>query len=118
MHKRQPWQTYPASVQTTTQSVVSTKTPNILPVDSYILTCNLINSKYSIPSNVLVSLPLNGAIGTLLVYNPPEIVYSSIAPNVYGNIVIQFYDQLFNRLEIKDKELVLTIAIDDEAEEQ
>ena len=111
-------QTYPATVQTTNQSIDSTKTPNISPVDSYILTCNLINSKYSIPSNVLVSLPLNGAIGTLLVYNPPEIVYSSIAPNVYGNIVIQFYDQLFNRLEIKDKELVLTIAIDDEAEEQ
>ena len=111
-------QTYPASVFTTNQSIVSTKTPNISPVDSYILTCNLINSKYSIPSNVLVSMPLNGSIGTLLVYNPPEIVYSSIAPNIYSNIVIQFYDQLFNRLEFLDKEIVLTIAIDDEAEEQ
>jgi hypothetical protein len=111
-------QTYPASVFTTNQSIVSKKTPNISPVDSYILTCNLINSKYSIPSNVLVSMPLNGSIGTLLVYNPPEIVYSSIAPNIYSNIVIQFYDQLFNRLEFLDKEIVLTIAIDDEAEEQ
>jgi hypothetical protein len=63
-------------------------------------------------------MPLNGSIGTLLVYNPPEIVYSSIAPNIYSNIVIQFYDQLFNKLEFLDKELVLTIAIDDEAEEQ
>lgn len=111
-------QTWPSTVQTTNQSIVSTKTPNISPVDSYILTCNLINSKYSIPSNVLVSLPLNGSIGTLLVYSPPEIVFSNIAPNVYSNIVIQFYDQLFNKLEIKDRELVLVIGIDDEAEEQ
>ena len=111
-------QTWPSTVQTTNQSIVSTKTPNISPVDSYILTCNLINSKYSIPSNVLFSLPLSGSIGTLLVHNTPEIVYSDIAPNIYSNIVIQFYDQLFNKLDIKDKELVLTIAIDDEAEEQ
>ena len=111
-------QTWPSTVQTTNQSIVSTKTPNISPVDSYILTCNMINSKYSIPSNVMVSLPLSGSIGTLLVYSPPEIVFSDIAPNVYSNIVIQFYDQLFNKLEIKDRELVLVIGIDDEVEEQ
>jgi len=109
-------QTWPSTVQTTNQSIVSTKTPNISPVDSYILTCNLINSKYSIPSNVLFSLPLTGSIGTLISQSHPEIIYSDIAPNVYSNIVIQFYDQLFNRLDIRDKEIVLTLAIDDSEE--
>ena len=110
-------QTWPSTAQATNQSIVSTKTPNISPVDSYILTCNLINSRYSIPSNVLFSLPLSGSIGTLISHNHPEILYSNIAPNVYSNIVIQFYDQLFNRLDIRDKEIVLTIAIDDDEEE-
>ena len=110
-------QTYPATVQSTNQSIVSTKTPNISPVDSYIITCNMINSKYSIPCNVLFSLPLSGSIGTLIVHNHPEIVYSDIAPNIYSNVVIQFYDQLFNKLDIKDKELVLTLAINDDDEE-
>ena len=109
-------QTWPATVQTSNQSIVSTKTPNISPVDSYILTCNLINSKYSIPSNVLFSLPLTGSIGTLISQSHPEIIYSDIAPNIYNNIVIQFYDQLFNRLDIRDKEIVLTLAIDDSEE--
>ncbi len=109
-------QTYPASIQSTNQSIVSTKTPNISPIDSYTLTCNLINSKYSIPSNVLFSLPLSGSIGTLITHSTGEIIYSDIAPNVYNNIVIQFYDQLFNRLDLRDKELVLTLAIEDSGE--
>ena len=109
-------QTYPSSIQSTNQSIVSTKTPNISPVDSYTITSNLINSKYSIPSNVLFSLPLSGSIGTLITHSSGEIVYSDIAPNVYNNIVIQFYDQLFNKLDLRDKEIVLTLAIEDSGE--
>ena len=109
-------QTYPSSIQSTNQSIVSTKTPNISPIDSYTLTCNLVNSKYSIPSNVLFSLPLSGSIGTLITHSTGEIVYSDIAPNVYNNIVIQFFDQLFNKLDLRDKEIVLTLAIEDSVE--
>ena len=109
-------QTYPSTIQATNKSIVSTKTPNISPVDSYTITCNLINSKYSIPSNVLFSLPLSGSIGTLITHSTGEIIYSDIAPNIYSNIVIQFFDQLFGKLDLKDKEIVLTLAIDDSGE--
>jgi hypothetical protein len=43
-------------------------------------------------------------------------VWNDVAPNVYSNINVSFYDQLFNRLDLKDKEIVLTIAIDDSQE--
>ena len=109
-------QTYPATIQSTNQSQISTITPIISPVNSYILTCNLINSKYSIPSNVFFSLPLNGSLGQLISYVAPSVVYSDIAPNTYNNIVISFYDQNFNKLELKDNEIVLTLAIDDSLE--
>ena len=109
-------QTYPATIQSTNQSQISTITPIISPVNSYILTCNLINSKYSIPSNVFFSLPLNGSLGQLISYVAPSVVYSDIAPNTYSTIVIQMYDQNFNKLELKDNEIVLTLAIDDSQE--
>ena len=109
-------QTYPATVQSTNQSQISTITPIISPVNSYILTCNLINSKYSIPSNVFFSLPLNGSLGQLISYVAPSVVYSDIAPNTYNSIVLQMYDQNFNKLELKDNEIVLTLAIDDSLE--
>jgi hypothetical protein len=109
-------QTFPATVQSTNQSQISTITPIISPVNSYILTCNLINSKYSIPSNVFFSLPLNGSLGQLISYVAPSVVYSDIAPNTYSNIIIQMFDQNFNKLELKDNEIVLTLAIDDSLE--
>ena len=55
-------QTFPSTAAATNQSKVSETTPNISPVDSYILTCNMINSKYSIPSNYFFSIPLTGAL--------------------------------------------------------
>ena len=109
-------QTYPATIQATNQSIVSTQTPIISPVNSYVLTCNLINSRYSIPSDLFFAIPLNGALGQLISYVAPSVVYSEIAPNVYSNIVISFYDQLFNKLMMNDNEIVLTLAIDDSGE--
>ena len=109
-------QTYPATVQATNQSKISEKSPNISPIDSYVLTCNLINSKYSIPNNVFFALPLTGSLGSLITFNSSNLVLNDIAPNIYSNIVIQFYDQLFNILEMKDVEIVVSIVIDDSGE--
>jgi len=109
-------QTYPSTAASTNQSKVSETTPNISPVDSYILTCSMINSKYSIPSNYFFSIPLTGSLGSLITYSSSSMVWNDVAPNVYSNINVSFYDQLFNRLDLKDKEIVLTIAIDDSQE--
>ena len=109
-------QTFPSTAATTNQSKISEVSPTISPVDSYILTCNLINSKYSIPSNFFFSLPLTASLGSLVTYNASSVIYNDIAPNIYTNIVIQFYDQLFNKLDLKDTEIVLTISIDDSQE--
>ena len=109
-------QTFPSTAASTNQSKVSEITPNISPVDSYILTCNMVHSRYSIPSNYLFSLPLTGALGSLIPYNSSSLVWNDIAPNIYSSIVVSFFDQLFNRLELKDKEIVLALAIDDSEE--
>lgn len=103
--------TYPSSVQTTTQTFLSTSVPIISPIDSYILTCNLINSPLSSPNNVLFSLPLTVGLGSLVTLSPAQIVFNDIAPNIYSKITVTFYDQLFNSLKLNDYELVLTLAI-------
>jgi hypothetical protein len=55
---------------------------------------------------------LNGSLGQLISYVAPSVVYSDIAPNTYSTIVIQMYDQNFNKLELKDIEIVLSLALD------
>jgi hypothetical protein len=83
----------------------------ISPIDSYILTCNLLNSPYSIPSNVFFTIPLNGSLGQLISIYPSQIVFNEIAPNVYNYITIKIYDQLFNQLYLNDTDMTLTLAI-------
>ena len=90
---------------------LSTTTPNVNPIDSYILTCSLLSSPYSIPSDVFFTIPLNGGIGSLLTVNPSQIVFNNIAPNQYKYITIKLFDQLFNPLSLNDFELTLTLAI-------
>ena len=104
--------TYPSTSTTTAnQQFISTKTPVISPIDSYILTCNLLNSPYSIPSNVFFTIPLNGSLGQLISIYPSQIVFNEIAPNVYNYITIKIYDQLFNQLYLNDTDMTLTLAI-------
>jgi hypothetical protein len=104
--------TYPlASPQSTNIQILSTQTPVISPVDSLILTCNLINSKYSIPNNVLFSVPITTAIGTIINVGISQIVYNDILPQNFSSLEITIFDQLFNPVVLLDKELTLTLVI-------
>jgi hypothetical protein len=86
---------YPSSATSTTAvQQISNITPNINPVNSYVLTCNLVNSNVSIPPTILFSIPINAGIGEQLNFNPSQIVFNRIAPNVYSFIRIQVLDQL------------------------
>ena len=102
---------YPVTPQTTTQSYLSTTTPIISPVNSYVMTCNLLNSKYSIPNTTFYSLPLSGSLGTLITSNVSSIVYNMINPQSYNKIVITYFDQHFNALVLNDFDCTISLAI-------
>jgi hypothetical protein len=103
--------TYPPTVQSTNVQYLSTSTPVISPVDSLILTCNLINSKYSIPSNILFTVPITSALGTIIQIGISSIVFNDILPQNFSSLEITIFDQLFNPVVLLDKELTLTLVI-------
>ena len=102
---------YPVTTQNSTQSFLSTTTPIISPVNSYVMTCNLLNSKYSIPNTTFFSLPLSGSLGTLITSNVSTVVFNTINPQSYNEIVITFFDQYFNPLILHDFDCTITLAI-------
>jgi hypothetical protein len=102
---------FPPTQQSTNIQYLSTQTPVISPVDSLILTCSLINSKYSIPNNVLFSVPITTAIGTIINVGISQIVYNDILPQNFSSLEITIFDQLFNPIVLLDKELTLTLVI-------
>ena len=103
--------TYPSTISATSVQTVSSITPIISPVDSYIICCNLISSKLTNPTDVLFSLPLNASLGQLINVSPSQFLMVDIDPNVYSNITISFYDQLFNKLQMNDRDIVVSLAI-------
>ena len=105
--------TYPPTLQSTSIQFLSTQTPKISPVDSLILTCNLINSKYSIPSNILFTVPISSSLGSLIQVNISNIVFNDILVQNFSSLEIVLYDQLFNAVELLDKEMTLTLIIEE-----
>jgi hypothetical protein len=103
---------YPlASPQSTNIQILSTQTPVISPVDSLILTCNLISSKYSVPNNILFTVPITVSVGSIIQVPISSIVFNDILPQNFSSLEITIYDQLFNSVELLDKELTLTLVI-------
>ena len=103
--------TYPATPQTTSQYIGSTITPQISPVNSLILTCNLINDELSNPVNVFYSMPLNSAFGTLMTSSNAQRSDSMIYEGTYKNIVIEVLDQQYNRVKMNDMEILFKFVI-------
>ena len=103
--------TYPAAISSTSVQTISTVTPIISPVDSYILCCNLINSRLTNPTDLLYSVPITVPLGQLINVSPSQFLMNDIDANVYSNITISLYDQLFNKLQLNDKDVVIQLAI-------
>jgi hypothetical protein len=111
--------TYPlANPQPTNIQILSTETPVISPTDSLILTCNLVNSKYSIPSDVFFTLPLSSSVGSLIAFNNSTLVYNNITAQMFSTLEITFYDQLFQPVFLLDREITLQLSISDAGEQR
>ena len=103
----------------TNQEFISTLVPKLNVVDNYIMTCNMIsNVDYSIPSNILYTIPLTVGLGSLISVTPASIVMNHIAANHYREIVIEFFSQDFEPLELNDYELTLTLVLSDEKDDK
>lgn len=103
--------TYPATIQSTRQDITSTKTPQIAPVNSIVIGCNLINSSFSIPNHLFYSIPITTKFGGLINHASSSPIFNKIASGNYSKIVIDLYDQHFSSLRIHDNEVVIVLSI-------
>ena len=106
-----PAGTYPATPQTTQNTTYSTITPIVQTVNSYIFTCNIINSPYSKPNNYFFSLPINTPYGSQINYTNSQMCWIPINKGIYKTLQIQILDQNFNYIKWNDNEIVLTLLV-------
>ncbi|DBA01532.1 TPA: hypothetical protein N0F65_004882, partial [Lagenidium giganteum] len=106
--------TYPSTTQTTNQTFLSTYTPQINPVSSYLIRCNLINNKAMQPPDILTSFSTQGtSVGQLISISYPEYAWISVADGCYNNITLTIVDQDFNYVRFEDPSMLITLLIRD-----
>ena len=100
--------TYPSSLSTSTQSILSSKTPIISPVSTYIIRCNLINNKFSNPNDAMVQIPLNASLGSVINYYAWDLNYNRIS---YKQLILTFTDQQFEEIQLNDIDVSINLTI-------
>lgn len=104
--------TYPAAPQATTYSALSTSTPQLSPVSSVILGCNLVNNKLANPRSTIYSFSPGGVTyGSLIQSSAYQYSWVDIQDGTYSSVDITFYDQNFNGLQIIDTNLVIFLLV-------
>jgi hypothetical protein len=90
---------------------MSNACPKLNTINSLVLCCNLINSEYSIPSDVFFTIPLNANFGNLICVNPFDPSMCNVRGGKEKNIEISFYDTNFNPVVIRDTDITITLVI-------
>lgn len=110
----------PAQTQTPTyttdQEFLSTDTPQVSVVSSFILTCSLINNNYAVPNNLLYSFTPRGAIGEQFDVSPNQYVFIDVNPAQYNTFQMSFIDQNFRPVSIEDPNMIIQVLISDEGD--
>jgi len=113
--------TPPTQTQTpafiTQQAYQSTTAPQITPLSSYVLTCNLINNNYAVPNNLLYSFAPQGAFGDQFTIQPNFPAYININPGQYQFITLKLLDQNLLPVAIQDPNFVIQLIISDSVED-
>jgi len=112
-----PAGTYPSSATVGTSAQLSTFTPQVSPVQSVLVGISLCKNPLSNPSNIVYSFaPAGVEFGSTIDIHPPALSFIDIAAGYYQEFTMQFLDQNYNPLVIKDSNLVVMLLIKDKNE--
>ena len=102
---------YPSAPASTSYSTIGNQTPNATPVNSLVIRCNLVNNSAGFPTDILDSMPITGAFGSNINYEPSFEKWVSISAGTYYNLILSFQDQNFNTIQFNDTNILVNLLI-------
>lgn len=106
--------TYPsASNNTTITTSSSTIAPQVNPLSSYLVKCNLVNNPYGIPNSLIYSFPPANAFGAQFVVAPNEYSFIDCQDGYYNSMRIEITDQNDRPTTILDSNINILMVITD-----
>jgi hypothetical protein len=101
---------------TTIQTFSSTSVPQVSPLSSYVLTCNLLNNNFAIPNSLLYSFAPDAVFGSQFTVAPNQYSFIDIQPGQYNSFQVSFLDQNNIPTTLQDNNLVILLIIADDQE--
>lgn len=101
---------------TTIQSFSSALIPQVSPLSSYVLTCNIIQNNFAVPNSLLYSFAPRGAFGEQFTIAPPQYSFIDIQGGQYTSFRVSFLDQSLRPVALQDPNLVILLIIAEEYE--
>lgn len=101
---------------TTIQTFGSSSVPQVSPLSSYVLTCNLLNNNFAIPNSLLYSFAPDAKFGSQFTIAPNQYSFIDIQPGQYNSFQVSFLDQNNIPTTLQDPNLVILLIIADEKE--
>ena len=91
---------------------ISSKVPQMSPVSSVLVTCSLINNKFTNPNNIIYSFTAGGATyGSKMSIQAQNLVFNNIDDGVYSEVCVNFIDNEFRPLNIIDTNLIIYLIV-------
>ena len=91
---------------------VSDFTPNLSPVNTIIVKCNLANNEYMNPSDVIYSFtPNNVSFGSNIIVEAKSFAFINTKIGTVSDITISFVDQNLNNIIMQDKNVCIQLLI-------
>lgn len=103
--------TYPTALQTTPQSILGNTTPNLTPVNSYIVTCNICYNRTSFPTNVLDTFSPNASFGSNITYTPYQSKWIDTKAGQYTQMTCTIIDQNYNPIRFNDSNVLISLMV-------
>jgi hypothetical protein len=105
------------SVAGKTYTFISDVCPNITTVNSLVVDCNLINSKYNFErSNIFYSVPLSASFENLITVGPFPPCLCNVVSGNYQTIELSFYDTFGAPVNVRDSDATITLVLSVESD--
>lgn len=106
--------TYPTlATNTLITTSSSTFPPQVNPLSSYLVKCNLVNNPYGIPNSLIYSFPPSASFGQQYVVAPNEYSFIDAQEGYYNTMRIEITDQNDRPVVILDSNINILVVITD-----
>jgi len=108
--------TIPSPTTTSASETLSTKSPNLQPNSTVLVSCSGVDNNVAIPNSIIYSITPSVSVGEAIIDKPPAFLWCKLISGFYNQFQISLLGTDFNPLQINDPQMTIILAFAQEDE--